>query len=77
MKKFLTLALALAMVSSMLAMPAAAKDYADADEITYVEAVDVLSAIGVLEGDEKGFRPDDTVKRSEAAKIICALNLTP
>ena len=77
MKKFLTLALALAMVSSMLAMPAAAKDYADADEITYVEAVDVLSAIGVLEGDEKGFRPEDTLKRSEAAKIICALNLTP
>ena len=77
MKKFLTLALVLAMVSSMLATPAAAKDYTDADEITYVEAVDVLSALGVLEGDEKGFRPEDTLKRSEAAKIICALNLTP
>ena len=77
MKKFLTLALVLAMVSSMLATPAAAKDYADADDITYVEAVDVLSALGVLEGDSEGFRPEDTLKRSEAAKIICALNLTP
>ena len=77
MKKFLSLVLALVMTMSLVTVSAGAKDYADADKITYVEAVDVLSALGVLEGDATGFRPTDTLKRSEAAKIICALNLTP
>ena len=77
MKKFLSLVLALVMTMSLVTVSAGAKDYADADDIKYVEAVDVLSAIGVLEGDAKGFRPNDTLKRSEAAKIIAALNLTP
>ena len=77
MKKIMALALTLAMVSSMLTSLASAKDYADREDITYHEAVDVLTAIGVLEGDSNGFRPEDTLKRSEAAKIICALNLTP
>ena len=77
MKKFLSLVLALVMTMSLVTVSAGAADYADADSIKYVEAVDVLSAIGVLEGDATGFRPNDTLKRSEAAKIICALNLTP
>ena len=77
MKKILSLALALAVIMSTITTTAGAKDYADADDIKYVEAVDVLSELGVLEGDSEGFRPDDTLKRSEAAKIICALNLTP
>ena len=76
MKKFLSLVLALVMTMSLVTV-ASAKDYADASSITYVEAVDVLSTLGVLEGDAAGFRPNDTLKRSEAAKIICALNLTP
>ena len=76
MKKFLSLVLALVMTMSLVTV-AGAKDYADAASITYVEAVDVLSTLGVLEGDANGFRPTDTLKRSEAAKIICALNLTP
>ena len=76
MKKFLSLVLALVMTMSLVTV-AGAKDYADAASITYVEAVDVLSTLGVLEGDANGFRPADTLKRSEAAKIICALNLTP
>ena len=77
MKKFLSLVLALVMTMSLVTVSAGAKDYADADKITYVEAVDVLSTLGVLEGDANGFRPNDTLKRSEAAKIICALNLSP
>ena len=32
-----------------------------------------MSGIGVLKGDEGGFRPTDTVRRSEAAKIIAYL----
>ena len=77
MKKFLSLVLALVMTMSLVTVSAGAKDFADAKDITYTEAVDVLSTLGVLEGDETGFRPTDTLKRSEAAKIICALNLTP
>ena len=77
MKKFLSLVLALVMTMSLVTVSAGAKDYADASDIEYVEAVDVLSAIGVLEGDANGFRPNDTLKRSEAAKIIAALKLTP
>ena len=77
MKKFLSLVLTLVMTMSLVTVSAGANDYADADEITYVEAVDVLSELGILQGDANGFRPTDTLKRSEAAKIICALNLTP
>ena len=77
MKKFLSLVLALVMTMSLVTISAGAADYKDADAITNVEAVDVLSALGVLQGDENGFRPTGTLKRSEAAKIICALNLTP
>ena len=77
MKKFLSLVLALVMTMSLVTVSAGAKDYADADSITYDEAVDVLSELGILQGDANGFRPADTLKRSEAAKIICALNLTP
>ena len=34
-----------------------------------------MSAIGVLAGDETGFRPADTLKRSEGAKIVAYLML--
>ena len=44
--------------------------YADAKDVKYVEAVDVLTAIGVLNGKGASFKPNDTLKRSEAAKII-------
>ncbi|MBQ5799217.1 MAG: S-layer homology domain-containing protein, partial [Oscillospiraceae bacterium] len=72
MKKFLSLVLALVMTMSLVTVSAGAA-YKDADDIEYKEAVDVLSAIGVLTGDESGFRPNDTLKRSEAAKIIAYL----
>lgn len=45
------------------------KDYPDYDKITYTEAVGVLSGIGVLQGDEGGFRPTEGLTRAEAAKI--------
>ena len=49
MKKFLSLVLALVMTMSLVTVSAGAKDFADSDKITYVEAVDVLSTLGVLE----------------------------
>ena len=74
LKKTLCLVLAVVMVLGIGVIPAAATlDYSDNDAITYAEAVDVMSGIGVLVGDEGGFRPTDTVRRSEAAKIIAYL----
>jgi hypothetical protein len=60
-------------VFGVCASAANVEDYADADEITYTEAVGVLSGLGVLEGDENGFRPADTLTRAEAAKIASYL----
>ena len=47
--------------------------YTDKNDIKYKEAVDVLTGIGVLQGDAAGFRPKDKINRAEAAKIIAYL----
>ena len=78
MKKFLSLVLALAMTLSLVTISAGAKDFTDDSEITYKEAVDVISALGVVDGYTDGdFRPDDVLTRGAAAKIICNLILGP
>ena len=74
MKKLLALVLALVMTLGLATVGANAA-YADQDDINYEEAVAVMSAIGVLAGDETGFRPADTLKRSEGAKIVAYLLL--
>ena len=50
MKKFLSLVLALVMTMSLVTVSAGAKDFTDGSEITYKEAVDVISALGVVDG---------------------------
>ena len=76
MKKFLSLVLALVMTMSLVTVSAGAKDFTDDSEITYKEAVDVISALGVVDGYSDGdFRPDDVRTRGAAAKIICNLIL--
>ena len=78
MKKFLSLVLALVMTMSLVTISAGAKEFTDDDKITYEEAVDVISTIGVVDGDTNGaFRPTDTLTRQAAAKIICNLILGP
>ena len=77
MKKLLALVLALVMTLGLATVGAnaALSDFKDADDINYEEAVAVMNAIGVLMGDESGFRPADTLKRSEGAKIVAYLML--
>ena len=73
LKKFLALVLAMMMVMSlMLTVNAASSSYPDADKInqTYAEAVEVLSALGVLKGDADGFRPTNTITRAEMAAVL-------
>ena len=78
MKKFLSLVLALVMTMSLVTVSAGAKDFTDDSGITYKEAVDVISALGVVDGYSGGdFRPDDVLTRGAAAKIICNLILGP
>ena len=78
MKKFLSLVLALVMTMSLVTVSAGAKDFTDNSKITYKEAVDVMSAVKVIDGYAEGdFRPTATLTRGAAAKIICNLILGP
>ena len=78
MKKFLSLVLALVMTMSLVTVSAGAKDFTDSSKINYKEAVDVMSAVKVIDGYAEGdFRPSNTLTRGAAAKIICNLILGP
>jgi len=77
MKKFLALVLALVMTMSLVTISAGA-DFADDASITYEEAVDVVSAAGIVGGYADGsFNPKGTLTRGAAAKIICNMILGP
>ena len=73
LKKVLSLVLALAMALSLMTVAFAkdASDYNDYDEVTYKEAVDVMTAAGIFDGmGANNFQPDGTLTREQAAKII-------
>ena len=77
MKKFLALVLALVMTMSLVTI-AGAEDYTDNASITYEEAVDVVSAVGIVGGYADGsFNPTAGLTRGAAAKIICNMILGP
>lgn len=67
-RSFLALALALLMTIS-LALPAAAA-YSDDKQIVQKEAVELLSALNILQGANNAFMPKSTLTREQAAKII-------
>ncbi len=74
MKKLLALVLVLVMSMSLVTISNAA--FKDADSIDYKEAVDVMNAVGVFVGDEKGnFNAKENLTREQAAKIIAYLEL--
>ena len=78
MKKFLSLVLALVMTMSLVTVSAGAADFTDDSDIDYKEAVDVISALGIVDGySDDSFRPDGSLTRGAAAKIICNLILGP
>ena len=61
LKKILALALALVMSMSLMTVANAAADFDDYDDISYKEAVDVMTAIGVIDGMDAGsFAPNGT-----------------
>lgn len=68
LKKVLALVLAFACAFTMFA---GAASYSDQADIQHSEAVDMLSALGVLQGYPDGsFGPDKTITRAEMAKMI-------
>ena len=78
MKKFLSLVLALVMTMSLVTISAGAKGFTDGDKINYKEAIDVVSAVSIVDGYTDGsFNPQATLTRGAAAKIICNLMLGP
>ena len=75
LKKILALVMALVMSMSLVTIANAA-DFTDDSEISYKEAVDVMTAIGVIDGyDDGSFDPDGILTREEAATLITRMLL--
>ena len=78
MKKFLSLVLALVMTMSLVTISAGAADFTDDESITYAEAIDVMSAVKVVDGYPDGsFKPSNQLNRGQAAQILCNMLLGP
>ncbi len=75
LKKVISAVIALALSATSIATVSFAKGYTDvASTASYAEAVDVLSSLGIIEGNGDGtFGPDKSIKRSEAAKMIVGM----
>ena len=74
MKKLLALVLALVMSMSLVTISNAA--FKDADKIDHTEAVEVMNALGVINGMPDGsFNPSGNVTRAEMAKMISIIML--
>ena len=80
LKKTLCMVLAIVMVLGLftvgsLAATELTTSFKDAGSINYKEAVDVLNGIGVIDGMDGYFKPQDTLTREQAAKILCYMIL--
>ncbi len=74
LKKVLSVILTVAMlISSFAAISVSAADYGDVDETnSYYKAIQVLSGLGIVKGDDKGnFNPSSDIKRSEMVTLVC------
>ena len=71
LKRALSLALAAAMLISLMVVGASAADYGDAAQVSQTEAVEVLTGLGVVGGDQNGnFNPTATLTRAEFCVMI-------
>ena len=77
LKKVIALVAVFAMLVSTVAFAQTYSDVASTD--TYAEAIETLSALGILTGDDADndgkmdFRPADTITRAEVAAIVCRI----
>ena len=71
LKRALSLALAAAMLVSLMVVGASAASYGDQDKVSQTEAVDVLTGLGIVGGDQNGnFNPTATLTRAEFCVMI-------
>ncbi len=75
LKRNLAFVLALVMALSLTVSAMGVEDYSDVNEIAFVEAVDVMTEMGILEGTDGEFNPTKVLNRAEAAKIIAYMLL--
>ena len=74
LKRALSLTLASVMLLGMMVIGTSAASYPDVDKDNNVEAIEVLQAVGVMQGDDRGnFDPDRSVSRNEMAIIMAKL----
>ena len=77
LKRTLSLLLTAAILIGMVVVGASAvssSDFTDLDEITNIEAAQVMTALGMFEGTDSGaFDPNGTLTREQAAAIICRM----
>ena len=72
LKKVLALVLVVATLMGLATVAGAA--YSDAKDIEYTEAVEVMSALGILNGNPDGtFAPTKSLTRAQAAKMVSYL----
>lgn len=73
LKKLMSVILTVAMLLSMAVSGVSAATFTDIDDTNKAfEAIEVLSALGVLNGREDGtFDPEGEIKRSEFAAVVC------
>ena len=73
LKKVLSLVLCVAMMLSVMVMSTGATSFTDEDKVSdnYAEAVEVLTGMGVIKGDDNNaFRPQDSITRAEVSTLI-------
>ena len=74
LKRALALALSSVMLMGMMVVGTSAAGFDDVTAAHDAEAIEVMQAIGVMVGDDKGnFNPDQKVTRAEAAVVIAKL----
>ncbi|MCI9311633.1 MAG: S-layer homology domain-containing protein, partial [Lawsonibacter sp.] len=71
LKRALSLTLASVMLLGMMVIgTSAVAGYSDVDVNDNVEAIEVLQAVEVMVGDDRGFGPDRPVTRAEMAVVM-------
>lgn len=76
LKKLFAVVLVVAMAFSLAAVASAenpATKFSDGADVKNVAAVDLLTGIGIIEGNEGAFNPTGTLTREQAAKIVAYL----
>ena len=74
LKRALSLALAAAMLISLMVVGASAAEYKDQDQVSKTEAVQLLSDLGIVTGDQNGnFNPTATLTRAEFTVMMSNL----